>query len=58
MDPCPVCGYALSMVDHHCRHCVVASPTTSSRRFLTKHVQQIIVAAVTLSVLIYLIFFR
>jgi hypothetical protein len=58
MDPCPVCGYALSMVDHHCRHCAVAPPTISSRRFFAKHLQQIIVAAVTLSVLVYLIFFR
>jgi len=59
LEPCPTCGYALSTVDHHCRHCVTASPAIPSRLFDAKHLQQkIIMAVVGLSVLIYFIFFR
>ena len=46
------------MVDHHCRHCAVASRTIPSRLFNAKSLQPIIVAVVTLSLLVYLIFFR
>ena len=21
LEACPKCGYALAMIDHHCRHC-------------------------------------
>jgi hypothetical protein len=59
LEPCPTCGYALSIVDHHCRHCAVASRAIPSRPFYAKHLQQmIIMAVVVLSVLVYLIFFR
>jgi hypothetical protein len=58
LEPCPTCGYALSMIDHHCRHCAAASPAVPPGRFITKHLQQIIVAVVVFSVLVYLIFFR
>jgi len=58
LEPCPVCGYALSVVDHHCRHCADASRTIPARLFNAKYLQAIIVAVVTLSVLVYLIFFR
>jgi hypothetical protein len=58
LEPCPTCGYALSIVDHHCRHCGTASRAIPSRRLNAKHLQQIIMAAVVLSVLVYLIFFR
>jgi hypothetical protein len=58
LEPCPTCGYALSIVDHHCRHCAAASRVILPRRFNAKHLQQIIMAAVVLSVLVYLIFFR
>jgi hypothetical protein len=59
LEPCPTCGYALSIVDHHCRHCATASPAIPSRRFDAKHLQQMIMAVVVaLSVLVYLIFFR
>jgi hypothetical protein len=58
LEPCPVCGYALSVVDHHCRHCAVASRAILPRRFNAKHLQQMIMAVVVLSVLVYLIFFR
>jgi hypothetical protein len=57
LEPCPTCGYALSTVDHHCRHCATASQAIPSRP--TKHMQQVITAAVVaLGVLVYLIFFR
>jgi hypothetical protein len=59
LEPCPTCGYALSIVDHHCRHCATASGAIPSRALNAKHLQQmIIMGVVTLSVLVYLIFFR
>jgi hypothetical protein len=58
LEPCPSCGYALSIVDQHCRHCAIASPTIPSRPFDAKHLQQLIMAVVALSVLVYLMFFR
>jgi hypothetical protein len=58
LEPCPACGYALSIVDHHCRHCATPSGAIPSRPFDAKHLQRMIVAVVALSVLVYLIFFR
>jgi len=59
LEPCPTCGYALSIADHHCRHCATASQAIPSRPSIAKHLQQmIIMGVVALSVLVYLIFFR
>jgi hypothetical protein len=58
LDPCPTCGYALSIADHHCRHCAAASRGISPGGFNAKHLQQLIIAAAVFSVVIYLIFFR
>jgi hypothetical protein len=59
LEPCPTCGYALSTVDHHCRHCATSSRAIPSRLFDAKHLQQmIIVGVLVLSVLVYLIFVR
>jgi hypothetical protein len=58
LEPCPTCGYALSIVDHHCRHCATASRAIPSRPFDAKHLQQMIMVVVALSVLVYWIFFR
>jgi hypothetical protein len=58
LEPCPTCGYALSTVDHHCRHCGIASGAIPRRPFDAKHLQQLIMAAVVLSVVVYLMFFR
>jgi hypothetical protein len=58
LEPCPTCGYALSTVDHHCRHCATASPAIPSRAFNAKYLQPTLMAVVALSVLVYLIFFR
>jgi len=59
LEPCPTCGYALSIVDHHCRHCATASGAIPSRALNAKHLQQVIImGVVTLSVFVYLIFFR
>jgi hypothetical protein len=59
LEPCPTCGYALSIADHHCRHCATESRAIPSRASNAKHLQQmIIMAAVVLSVLVYLIFLR
>jgi heterodisulfide reductase subunit A-like polyferredoxin len=59
LEPCPTCGYALSIVNHHCRHCGTASRAVPSRAVNAKYLQQmIIMAVVALSVLVYLILFR
>jgi hypothetical protein len=58
LEPCPTCGYALSTVDHHCRHCATASGVIPSRTVDAKHLQKMIMVVVALSVLVYLIFFR
>jgi hypothetical protein len=59
LQSCPTCGYALSVQDHHCRHCPATLKVfASSRLFDVKHLPQVIVTAVVLSVLAYLIFFR
>jgi hypothetical protein len=58
LEPCPTCGYALSILDHHCRHCASSSAAVPSRLFDAKHLQQMIVPVVVLSVLVYWIFFR
>jgi hypothetical protein len=57
LEPCPACGYALSVLDHHCRHCTIAPRAIPSRP--TKQLQQMILpVVVALSVLVYLLFFR
>jgi len=58
LEPCPTCGYALSTVDHHCRHCATESGAIPSRPFDAKHLQKMVMVAVALSVVVYLIFFR
>jgi len=58
LEPCPVCGYALSIHDHHCRHCDSALQALPSPLFAAKHLPRIIVALALASVLVYLIFFR
>ena len=61
LEPCPTCGYALSTVDHHCRHCLLSRSASAKAvaLFDAKHLQQmIIMAVVLLSVVVYLLFFR
>jgi hypothetical protein len=58
LEPCPTCGYALSTVDHHCRHCATESGAIPSRPFDAKHLQKMITAAVVFGVLVYFFFFR
>ncbi|HEV8422575.1 MAG TPA: hypothetical protein VGQ40_04470 [Chthoniobacterales bacterium] len=59
LEPCPTCGYALSVLDHHCRHCVPSlKALPSSQLSDAKQWWKMIVALVVLSVLVYLIYFR
>jgi hypothetical protein len=58
LEPCPTCGYALSTVDHHCRHCATDSGAIPSRPFDAKHLQKMIMVVVALSLVVYFIFFR
>ncbi|MEP6809771.1 MAG: hypothetical protein ABI992_05975 [Chthoniobacterales bacterium] len=59
LEDCPTCGYALSIVDHHCRHC---APTLLSGprfvRFDPKSLPWLIPTLVALGALGYLVFFR
>jgi hypothetical protein len=59
MESCPTCGYALSILGNHCRHCPPSFvAATSLRPFDAKLVAQFIGGIVVLGVLVYLIFFR
>ena len=58
LESCPTCGYALSIIDHHCRHCTTTSRAIPSRSLDAKHLQQMIMVVVALSVVVYLMFFR
>jgi hypothetical protein len=56
LEPCPHCGYALSVLDHQCRHCASAPPAGLTVRFEIKHLPQIIATLVGLGLLVYYIF--
>jgi hypothetical protein len=59
LEPCPACGYALSILDHRCRHCHVPSgAASSSNLFEAKHLWRTILAVVLFGVGLYLIFIR
>ncbi|MEO5721024.1 MAG: hypothetical protein ABIR71_06100 [Chthoniobacterales bacterium] len=58
LEDCPTCGYALSIVDHQCRHCASAPASGWLSLFDPKGLSRWIVAAVVLMALGYLIFFR
>jgi hypothetical protein len=58
-EACPTCGYALSTLGNHCRHCPPTfMASTSAKPFDAKLLLQIIAALVVFSDLVYLIFFR
>jgi len=60
LEPCPDCGYALSIADHHCRHCGHMQSTIPERRSTEKHLTTVIVLAVVLVLwlLAYFMFFH
>lgn len=59
LESCPTCGYALSTLGNHCRHCASSfSAVSSFRPFDAKHLPQIMTAVVVLGGFTYLIFFR
>ena len=55
-EACPHCGYALSILDHHCRHCAATPPAGSTARFHVTYLPQIITALVGLGLIVYFIF--
>src|SRR4029077_15001123 len=58
-ESCPVCGYALSVIDHHCRHCSVpSSASLLSHAFVAKYLSTMIMALVAIGFFVYLMFFR
>jgi hypothetical protein len=65
LESCPACGYALSVHDHLCRHCLPsrsafakAGLPSINALFDAKYLPRMIVAVLVLSVLAYLMFFR
>jgi hypothetical protein len=58
LESCRDCGYALSILDHHCRHCAAVPRVVASRPFDAKHVPQMMIAAALLGLLVYVIFFH
>jgi hypothetical protein len=59
LEECPTCGYALSIVDHRCRHCVPALLSEAPvPLFDPKRLPWLITTVVTLGALGYLFFFR
>ena len=59
LEACPACGYALSTLGNHCRHCHPSLTAPASLRpFDAKLVAQIVGGVLVLGVLVYLIFFR
>jgi hypothetical protein len=58
-EACPTCGYALSTLGNHCRHCPPTfMASKSAKPFDAKQLLQIIPVLMIFSVLVYLIFFR
>lgn len=59
LESCPKCGYALSVIDHQCRHCTGISQSVSKfAKRETPLAYAAIVALVALSFAIYWAFFR
>ncbi|MEO6971685.1 MAG: hypothetical protein ABI217_12425 [Chthoniobacterales bacterium] len=59
LEPCPTCGYALSTVGSHCRHCTSSfNALPASRSIDAKVLTQIIGVLVTLGALLYVVFLR
>ena len=60
LESCPTCGYALSVLDHHCRHCLPRRSALAKAGpfFDMKQLATMVITAVALTVVIYLIFFR
>jgi hypothetical protein len=59
LEECPTCGYALSIVDHRCRHCAPVLLSESPLPFFDpKRLPWLITTVVALGALGYLIFFR
>jgi len=59
LQSCDTCGYALSIVDAHCRHCAGAPPVTGRLKFPNmKLAVPAGVAALGLAMLLYAILWR
>jgi len=59
LEECPTCGYALSIADHRCRHCVPGLLAGATAPLLdAKRLPWLITTVVTLAALGYLFFFR
>lgn len=55
-EACPRCGYALSILDHHCRHCAPLSAEGRKARFDATKLPQLIIGLIGLGLLVYFIF--
>jgi hypothetical protein len=57
LESCRHCGYALSVLDHQCRHCASVPPAGPTVRFDVKYLPQIITGLVALGLLVYFFMF-
>ena len=58
LEACPTCGYAVSTVDHQCRHCAGASRTVVPLKKLdVRGITNAIVIASIVSAIVYWAFF-
>ena len=55
LEACRDCGYALSVLDGHCRHCVAPLPTRRTLRFSRERLPQIAVLLAGVALLAYFI---
>lgn len=58
LKACPVCGYALSILDPHCRHCLGTVAGDQFRLFGPRHLTQILIALGLIGLIVSLIAFR
>jgi hypothetical protein len=59
LQSCPTCGYALSTIGNHCRHCPPPFLASSAGKpFDAKHLSGIIAVLTVLGGFVYLMLFR
>ena len=55
-EACPRCGYALSILDQHCRHCAPLPPEGRKAPFDATNLPQLVIGLVGLGLLVHFIF--
>ncbi|MEP7072177.1 MAG: hypothetical protein ABI839_07300 [Verrucomicrobiota bacterium] len=58
LEVCPVCGYAVALVDFHCRHCSDSTQYLTSERFDAKLLLAVAAGLTVMASLVYFLFLR